>query len=101
MFNKAFLILSSSSVVKVTITNTCSQGGAIVFDKVSDSVAEGETKSVTLPVGVTITASYRDPVLSGELFMLSYSDNIYSDTTRIFKVLRPAAGSYIEFGDLY
>lgn len=101
MLNKELLAVAGSNTVKVKVTNTCGQGGAIVFDAVSDSVAEGETKEIQFPVGVLITASYRDPVISGELFIMSSSDNIYYKDTRRFTILRSQPNSYMAFGDLY
>ncbi len=101
MFNKNLLLTNKSTTTNVTIINYCDQGGAIVFDKSSEQVLQGETKTIKLPIGEMITASYRDSVVSGELFILVHSDNIFSNSTGIFRIDYPMEGSYLHFGDLY
>ena len=101
MFNNNLLFINNGSTTDVTIINDCGQGGAIVFDKSSEQVLQGETKTIKLPIGEMITASYREPVISGELFILNHSDNIFSNTTINFRIDYPMEGTYLIFGDLY
>ena len=101
MFNKDLLFTSGGSTADVTVIADISQGGAIVFDKSSEQVLQGETKVIKLPIGVEITASYRDSVISGELFIMDRSDNIYSNDTRHFRIEYQMEGTYLHFGDLY
>lgn len=102
MLNTSLLLSSKKSTVEdVLITADISQGGAIVFDKSPEDILQGESKTVKLPIGIEIIASYRDPVISGELFILDHSDNIYSNTTHIFRINYPMEGTYLDFGDLY
>lgn len=101
MFNNNFLLVNKNTTTNVTIISDSGQGGAIVFDKSSEQILQGETKTIELPIGEMITASYRDSVISGELFILVHSDNIFSNSTRIFRIDYPMEGTYLNFGDLY
>lgn len=101
MINNNLLLIGSGSTTDVTIINDCGQGGAIVFDKSSEQVLQGETKVIKLPIGVEITASYRDSVISGDLFIMDRSDNIYSNDTIHFRIEYQMEGTYLNFGDLY